>query len=64
MLYSDWKKIRTQNQVNILPLKWIWGGGRMLTWSQKFSLQVQICVYISEQIYVCMSSVESRDKPL
>ena len=27
MLYSDWLKIRIQNQVNILPPKWIWGGG-------------------------------------
>ena len=27
MLYSDWLKIRTQNQVNILPSKRIWGGG-------------------------------------
>ena len=28
MLYSDLLKIRTQNQVNILPPKLIWGGGR------------------------------------
>ena len=27
MLYSGWLKVRTQNQVNILPAKWIWGGG-------------------------------------
>ena len=27
MLYSDWLKIRTQNQVNILPSKRIYGGG-------------------------------------
>ena len=27
MLYSDWLKIRTQNQVNILSPKLIWSGG-------------------------------------
>ena len=36
MLCSDWLKIRTQNQVNILPPKLIWGG-RMLTWSEYFA---------------------------
>ena len=61
MLYSDWLKIRTQNQVNILPSKRM--GGRMLTWSVfSFFRLVMLQLLRAVPLKSCRWSSSSLDK--